>query len=100
MTIKEIQDKIRSGDHRYSDHAVKRMIKRSIQDYEVEEALFWGEIIEEYPQDKYSPSCLILGITSKGRPLHVQVSFPPRVVIITVYEPDEDEWLNCSIRRR
>ncbi|HUT55482.1 MAG TPA: DUF4258 domain-containing protein [bacterium] len=100
MTIKEIQDKIKAGSHRYSDHAVKRMIKRSIEDHEVEQAVLTGEIIEEYPRDKYSPSCLVFGTTDKGRPLHVQVSFPPQVVIITVYEPDQDEWTDYRVRRR
>ena len=100
MTIKDIQEKILAGDYRYSDHALKRMIKRSIEVTEIEEAISRGEIIEEYPDDKYSPSCLILGNTGQGRSLHLQVSFPPRVVIITVYEPDDEEWLNHRVRRR
>ena len=52
MTIKAIQDKIERGEYRFSDHAVKRMIKKSIDRHEVEEALLGGEIIEEYPDDK------------------------------------------------
>ena len=99
MNIKGIQDKIRKGDYRFSDHAVKRMIKRSIERYEVEEAIMAGEIIEEYPDDKYSPSCLVYGKTENGRNLHVQVSLPPMVVIITTYEPDTEEWIDCRIRR-
>jgi hypothetical protein len=31
MSIKEIQDKIAKGEYRLSDHAVKMMIKRSIE---------------------------------------------------------------------
>ncbi|MEG4054235.1 MULTISPECIES: DUF4258 domain-containing protein [unclassified Microcoleus] len=34
-----------------------------------------GEVIEEYPDDKYSPSCLIFGLTIANRPLHVQCSY-------------------------
>ena len=99
MNIKGIQDKIRKGDYRFSDHAISRMIKRSILRHEVEEALCGGEIIEEYPDDKYSPSCLIYGKTVDGRDLHVQVSLPPVVVIVTAYEPDMEEWINFRIRR-
>jgi len=99
MIIKEILDKIRKGEYRFSDHAVKRMIKRSIGHYEVEEAILNGEIIKEYPDDKYSPSCLIYGKTKSGRDLHVQISLPPIVVIITTYEPDPREWINSRIRR-
>jgi hypothetical protein len=75
------------------------MIKRNVTRQEVESAILTGEIIEEYPDDKYSPSCLIYGKTEIGRDLHVQVSLPPMVVIITVYEPDPEEWVDCKIRR-
>ena len=66
---------------------------------EVEEAVLRGEIIEEYPEDKYSPSCLVHGKTEKGRDLHVQVSLPPVVVVITTYDPDPKEWIDFKIRR-
>ncbi len=46
MTIKGIQDKIRKGKYRFSDHAVKRMVKRYINRHEVEEAMLGGEIEE------------------------------------------------------
>jgi hypothetical protein len=65
----------------------------------VESTIHTGEIIEKYPDDKYSPSCLIYGKTENGRDLHVQVSLPPLVVIITLYEPDQEEWADCKIRR-
>ena len=67
MVLDDIQRKIRSGAYTFSDHAVKRMIKRGILRREVEETVFQGEIIEEYPDDKYSPSCLIYGKTEDGR---------------------------------
>lgn len=98
MQTSLIIDKILKGEHRFSEHAVKRMIKRSIERFEVEEAIS-GEVIEEYPEDKYSSSCLIYGKTKNGRDLHVQVSLPPKVVIITTYEPDPREWIECKIRR-
>jgi len=100
MPIKKIQGKIRKGDFSYSEHAVKRMINRDIEGHEVEEAIESGEIIEDYPDDKYSPSWLIYGKTARGRDLHVQVSLPPKVVIITTYEPDEEEWIDYRIRRQ
>lgn len=56
-------------------------------------------VIEEYPDDKYSPTCLIYGKTRAGRVLHVQVSLPPLVVIVTAYEPDSEQWIDGKIRR-
>jgi hypothetical protein len=99
MEIEEIRVKIAIGEYRFSDHAVKRMIKRDIERIEIEEAVITGEIIEKYPDDKYSPSCLIYGRTKSNRHLHIQVSIPPTVVIITTYEPDESEWINYRVRR-
>src|SRR5690348_4932869 len=99
MTIRGIQDKIKEGRYRFSEHAIKRMIRRDIDRLEIEETLMTGEIIEEYPEDKYSPSCLVYGKTKQGRDLHVQVSLPPAVVIITMYEPDPEEWIDGKIRR-
>ena len=75
------------------------MIGRSIDCSELEDIITRGEVIEEYPDDKYSPSCLIYGSTKKGRNLHVQVSLPPTVIIITVYEPKSSEWINYRTRR-
>jgi hypothetical protein len=76
------------------------MIKRNIERSEIEEAVITGEIIEEYPDDKYSPSCLVYGRTESGKHLHVQISIPPTIVIITAYEPDESEWIDYKVRRK
>ena len=71
MNLESIRDKIFQGDYRFSDHAVKQMIIRSISRKELQEAVVDGELIEEYPDDKYSPSCLIYGKTKADRDLHV-----------------------------
>jgi len=49
----EIQRKFASGKWVYTKHAVDRAIERGIWSYEVEEAIGRGEIIEDYPADKY-----------------------------------------------
>lgn len=58
-------------------------------------------MIENYPDDKYTPSCLLLGFTNIGRPLHIQVSLADTefVRIITLYEPNKSEWIDYSKRR-
>ena len=59
-----------------------------------------GAIIEEYPEDKYGPSCLIYGITRRGKILHVQCSVDP-VWVITAYDPtlNPEEW-DSEFKRR
>jgi len=44
---------------------------------------------------------LLLGFTETGCPLHIQVlpADTEFVKIITLYEPDEDEWIDYSKRR-
>ena len=56
---------------------------------------------QDYPDDKYGSSCLIFGHTKTGRPIHVLCSYPSRTLlkIITIYEPDPAEWINCRIRK-
>ena len=90
----EIQRRFASGGWVYTKHAVDRAIERDIWAYEVEEAIVNGEVIEDYPSDKYGPSCLILG-WERERPLHIQVSHPyleDKLKVITLYEPDPEEW--------
>jgi len=99
MEIEAIRVIIGKGEYRFSDHSVKRMIRRSIDRLEIEEAVSYGEIIEEYPDDKYGPSCLVYGKTNAGRHIHVQISLPQSVVIITAYEPDDTEWIDFRVRR-
>jgi hypothetical protein len=100
--IEEIKAKFRSGKYEYSLHAVDQSVLKGITRREIEEAVVSGEIIEDYPTDKYGPSCLILGVTAQGRPLHIQCTHATRerVKIITVYEPDVAEWRELRVRRR
>ncbi len=58
-------------------------------------------IIEEYPDDKYTPSCLIFGATKTNRPLHFQVSMQELAIvkIITIYEPDPNQWIQFTSRK-
>lgn len=75
-----------------SVHASDRASERLIRSAKIEQAIANGIIIEDYPDDKYGPSCLIMGKSIDGRILHVQVSYPPSVKVITVYAPTVDKW--------
>jgi hypothetical protein len=99
--IEEIREKISAGRFEFSKHAVDQSIVRRITVQEIREAVATGEIIEDYPDDKYGPSCLVLGRTQAGRPLHIQCSYPtrPLLKIITLYEPDASLWVDFKVRR-
>lgn len=100
-SIDGIRGKVASWAFEFSQHAVDQAILRHISVHGLREAIASGEVIEDYPDDKYGPSCLILGFTAAGRPVHVQCSYPsrPLVKIITVYEPDPDQWVDYRHRR-
>ena len=100
--IQEIRIKIKRRQYEYSKHAVDQSIIRDISVAELEDAMAKKiEIIEDYPDDKYGPSCLIFCQTKSGRPLHIQCSYPSRpiVKIITLYEPDPELWIDFRVRK-
>jgi hypothetical protein len=100
--LDEIRRKIAAGQFEFSRHAVDQSIIRHISVQEVRETIRHGVIIEDYPDDKYGPSCLIFGVTNQGCPIHVQCSYPSRpiVKIITLYQPDAQRWVDFKVRRR
>jgi hypothetical protein len=100
-TLSEIRRQLTAGEFEFSRHAFRRVVERNISEQEIRAAGAKAEVIEDYPQDKYSPSALLLGFTTAGRPLHFQVSFAESDLtkIITIYEPDPKEWIEHRKRR-
>jgi len=99
--IHQIRSKIERDQFEFSQHAVDQSIIRRISVRELREAITRGKIIENYPDDKYGPSCLVFGVTEKNRPLHIHCSHPSRLLlkIITLYEPDADLWIDFEVRK-
>ena len=100
-TIEDICRQVSAGQFEFSRHAFRRSVERNISDSEIREAGANARIIEDHPDDKYAPSCLLLGFSKARRPLHLQVSYvdAESVKIITVYEPDPEEWYDYNRRR-
>ena len=101
-SLQEIQQQLKAGEFEFTRHALKRAIERNICDREIREISGNIEITEDYPDDKYSPSCLLVGFTLTDRALHLQVSRmeSDKTKIITLYEPDLTEWIDYKIRRK
>lgn len=100
-TLLEIRHELETGRFDFSRHAFRRAVERNISEQEIREAGAQAELIEDYPQDKYSPSGLLLGFTRAGRALHFQVSFAESDTarIVTIYEPDPNQWTENRKRR-
>ncbi|MCI0886995.1 MAG: DUF4258 domain-containing protein [Chloroflexi bacterium] len=99
--IEDIRRKVIDDQFEFSLHAVDNSIIRRISVQELRQAIAAGEVIEDYHHDKYGPSCLIFGYTESGRPIHIQCSYPNRdlIKIITLYEPNEANWIEFRARR-
>jgi hypothetical protein len=82
-----------------------KMLKRGLKAEDLEAAICGDEpeIIEDYPGDERGPACLILGWADLARPLHIEVGYgedPEAVIeVITVYEPEANQWYNPRVRR-
>lgn len=98
--IEGIKKQVKATNYRFTVHCFERCVERYISPNEVKYAILSGEVIEDYPEDKYGSSCLIYGITKEGRVLHVHCSIDP-VWIITAYDPtlNPDEW-DFDFKRR
>ena len=100
MNIHWIKDRVEKGNYQLKLHAMERASIRGIDPLEIKEALFNGEIIEDYPADKRGHSCLVYGKSQIGRDIHVLCGMAYDTLwIITVYEPDPAEWVNPKTRR-
>ena len=100
--FEQLRFKFVADQFEFTKHALDQSILRGITVQELREAISNGEIIEDYPNDKYGPSCLVFGLTKSGRVLHIQCSYPSReiVKVITLYQPDLEQWIDYKARRK
>jgi len=93
VNIETIQEKIKEGRYSISFTHTEKLRQRRIKAEDIEQAIATGSVIEDYPEDRRGPSCLLLGFAGK-RPLHVVCGQlkTDEVLIITEYEPDVAEW--------
>ena len=62
---------------------------------EVEEALLTGRGLKQYEDTGRGESCLVVGFTESGKPLHMVCGeIEDHVVLITVYIPTPPKFTN------
>ena len=103
MDIEQLKILTSQKKYRLTLHAEVERDADRITAREIESVLLSPEakIIEDYPNDPRGHSCLILGFTTEHLPVHIVcgIGEPGTLVIITVYRPDPDEWINGEIRK-
>ena len=100
MKKEEISIYIKNENFKVTDHALEEMDADGFLLGDVIYGIINGEIIEEYPGSYPLPACLINSNTPTGEPMHICISMPPIVKIITVYKPDPNKWENGFKRRK
>lgn len=87
-TIEWIQQSVRDNNYLYSRHGDRERQNDGLTLYEVETALLKGRILENHEDTGRGESCLIVGFTEEGKPVHVVCGrIGVRMVAVTVYIP-------------
>ena len=95
LDINILKQACSSGQIRWTTHTLERMQERNIEPSDVISCINSGEIIEQYLNAYPYPACLILGAGKNTADIHIVLGFGNGLVyIITVYEPDRNEWEN------
>lgn len=103
LQIQQIAESINAKAFRVSDHADEEAYNDSLTFDEIYAAVRGGEIIEQYPDDKPYPSCLIYGKNKNSEPIHSVWAYNIETkasVLITVYRPDPERWIDGKQRRK
>ena len=103
MNIQNIISAIQEKCLRITDHADEEAQADYLTFDEIFLSVLQGEVIEDYPTDKPYPSCLIYGSNFEGEPIHSVWAFNDKTkcaVLITVYRPDPNRWINWRERRK
>jgi len=98
-----IQTRVHANQYRLSSHAEHEREADRISWQEIEEVLLSNslQVIEDYPDDPRGASCLILGYTRAMKPIHLVcgISLPDVLIVITVYRPNAEEWIDSRERK-
>ena len=103
IIINSIIDTIKINRIRITDHADEEAQADNLSFEEIFTSVLRGEIIEQYPDDKPYPSCLILGKNFKNEPIHSVWAYNAEAnasVSITAYRPDPKKWMEDWKTRR
>jgi hypothetical protein len=103
MNIDSNRTAIEAARIRVTDHADEEMAADRLRLDEVIDSVRGGEIIEDYPRDHPLPSGLVYGQTETGDPIHSVWAYNEKTagaILITVYRPDPDRWINWRTRKR
>ena len=99
INMEWILSQVKENRYFFSQHADEERMNDNLLVSEVEESLLQGTVLESYPDDARGESCLVVGFTQKGKPVHAVCGRSgDRLVIITVYIPTPPKFINPYTR--
>lgn len=102
MDLERLKLAVLSDNFRITLHALKEKDADNISLDDIKKSLYFSEIIEEYPKSRPLPSCLVLGFTSEGDPIHTVWAYDEGsgiAIMITVYRPNPEKWVEYKRRK-
>ena len=103
IELRDIVEAVEAGRVRVTEHARAEAIEDDLTTGEVAESIRQSEILRQYPDDRPHPSCLIYSRNHHQEPLHSVWGYNEtagRAILITVYRPDPNLWINWRIRKK
>ena len=98
-----IQNLVKKRKYRITLHAEQERDADQITKNEIEQVLLSNklEIIEDYPNDPRGHSYLLLGYTDDEKPVHLVCGLgaTEMLIVITLYVPDRELWIDFRKRR-
>jgi hypothetical protein len=93
--IEWIKNKVRNVEEYFSKHGDQERQKDNLTVTEVRESLLNGRILEQYPDTGRGESCLVVGFSDGGKPVHIVCGErKEKLVVITVYIPSPPKFKN------
>jgi len=97
--LERIRAQVATENIRITQHAQQEMVEEIITLDEVLQSIASARIVENYPEHRRGPCCLLTGLTQDARPLHIVcTTAQPVLIIITVYEPKLPKWVTPTRR--
>ncbi|MBI5474369.1 MAG: DUF4258 domain-containing protein [Ignavibacteriae bacterium] len=93
IDLEWIRERVRSNNYKYSLHGDKEREADNLLFDEVEQALTTGRILEQYEDTGRGESCLMVGFTNEGKPIHVVCGERNNLmIIVTTYIPSPPKF--------
>lgn len=88
-----------AGALRITQHAQQEMVEEDITVNEVLRAIATAQVLENYPEHRGGPCCLLCGLGRPGYHVHIVCTTARQaLIIVTVYEPKPPKWITPTQR--